>query len=165
MRTGMKNRNGSSDQTFARGVDRQVGAEYAGDGAGGSDEGLHRGLVGEREPVRGDVAAEHVEEQEGELAEAVLDVVAEDNEEQHVAEQVQPARVQEHGEQHGQGRLLVVRRLAHVARVRPGSRLAGRDLGKLVVRGELPRDRRVVVVERRLAAQLGLGGRARHRVA
>jgi hypothetical protein len=54
--------------------------------------------------------------------------------------------------------------LAHVAGVRAWARLAGRDLGQLVVRGQLARDRRVVVVERRLAAQLGLGGRAGDRV-
>jgi len=60
--------------------------------------------VGEREPVRGDVPAEQVEDQVRELAELVLDVVAEDDQEQHVAEQVQPALVNEHGEQHRQGR-------------------------------------------------------------
>ena len=141
-------------------VDHQVGAEHAGDGPGCSDERLDRGLVGQREPVRGDVAGDQVEQQVRELAELVLDVVAEDDEEQHVAEQVQPALVDEHGEQHRQRRRLVIGRPALVAGVRAGPGLAGRDQGKLVIGDQLVRDRRVVVVERLLAAQLRRGRRA-----
>jgi hypothetical protein len=118
-------------------------------------------VVGEREPVRGHVSAEHVEHQVGELAELILDVVAEDDQEQHVAEQVQPAFVNEHREQHRQGRRLAVGRLAEVAGVRAGPGLAGCDLGQLMAGGQLARDGRIVIEERLLAAQLGGGGRTR----
>ena len=53
---------------------------------------------------RGDDATGQVEEQEPEPPEAVLDVVAEDPQEQQVAQEVQPAAVQELAGQEGQGR-------------------------------------------------------------
>ena len=141
-------------------VEHEVGAEHTGDRAGRPDERLNRGPVREREPVSRDIAAEHVEKQVGEPAEAVLDVVAEDDEEQHVPEQVQPARVQEHGEQHRQRRRLVVRRRAHVARAGRRARPAGHDPRQLMIGDQLARDRRVAVVERLLSAELGLAGHA-----
>jgi len=114
----MKNKNGSSDQTFARGVENEVGPQHARDGPGRADERLDRRPVDGRVPVGGDVTAEQVEEQVRDLAEPVLDVVAEDDKEQHVPEQVQPARVQEHRVQHRQGGLLVIGRPADVAGIR-----------------------------------------------
>lgn len=89
-----------------------------------------------------------------------LDIVPEDDQEQHVAEQVQPALVDEDGEQHGQERRLVIGRLAHVTGIRVAPGLAGGDLGQRVIGGQLVRDRRVAVEERLLAAQLGGSSRA-----
>ena len=45
--------------------------------------------------------AEEVEDDEAHAAERVLDVVPEDPEEQHVAEQVEPVGVHEHGRERG----------------------------------------------------------------
>ena len=50
-------------------------------------------------------AAGDVEQQERDRAQPVLDVVAEDPEEQHVAEQVQPAAVEEHAGEHPEHRV------------------------------------------------------------
>ena len=54
-------------------------------------------VLGER---RGD-AAEQIEDQELHVPEAVLDVVAEDPQVEHVAAEVQPAAVHEHGAENG----------------------------------------------------------------
>ena len=55
--------------------------------------------------------ADEVEQQERDRAEPILDVVPEDPQEEHVAEQVQPAAVQEHAREHPDRRLAeVVRR-------------------------------------------------------
>ena len=50
---------------------------------------------------RGD-AAEQIEQQEAGVPQAILDVVAEDPEVEHVPDEVQPAAVQEHRRQHSQ---------------------------------------------------------------
>lgn len=55
------------------------------------------------EEIRAD-AAEQIEEEIGEMAEVVFDVIAEDPEEEHVAADVKEARVEEHaGEQWQEG--------------------------------------------------------------
>ena len=80
-------------------MEEQIGPEHAGDGAAGAD----RRDVGQRAEAgvgegRG-VAREQVEEQIADVPQPVLDVVAEDPEEEHVAQEVPPAAVQEHGEE------------------------------------------------------------------
>ena len=88
--------------TFTRALreHQDIGAEHAGDGARGADVGhvrfRHREILGER---RRD-AGQQIEEQVFGVAEAVLDVVAEDPQVEHVAAQVQPAAVHEHGAEH-----------------------------------------------------------------
>ena len=83
------------EHTGAR-KEHDVGAEHAGDGAAGAD-GRRRGV-----DVDGDLqcgrrqSADQVEDEEPEAAHGVLDVVAEDPEEQHVEDDVQPAAVHEH---------------------------------------------------------------------
>ena len=73
-----------------------------------------------------------IEEQELEPAETILDIVAEDPQEQHVAEQMHPAAVQEHRGEDGIG--IGCRRIGE----------ARRDEGKLldepVARGELDQE-------------------------
>ena len=143
-------------------VQHQVRAEHAGDRAGRADQRRDRVRVGQREPVRRGVPAGQVEEQERQLAHAVLDVVAEHHQEQHVAEQVQPARVQEHRPQHRQRRRLAVRGpFQHAAdALRADRRLAGRHQPQRPVADQLAGDRRVPVVERGLPALRGRAGAA-----
>ena len=77
-----------------------VRAQRRGDRARGADERDRRVRVDHDLRERRRDPADEVEQQERDRAEAVLDVVAEDPQEQHVAEQVQPAAVQEHAREH-----------------------------------------------------------------
>jgi hypothetical protein len=63
------------------------------DRTGRPNERLSRVDVSQREPVASDQPTEDIEQQVTDMPEAVLDVVAEDPQKQHVAEQVQPAAV------------------------------------------------------------------------
>lgn len=78
-----------------------IGAEHPGDRARGADIGHARfgsdGILRER---RRD-AGQQVEDQKFEVAEAVFDIVAEDPQKQHIAEQVQPAAMHEHRGEYG----------------------------------------------------------------
>jgi hypothetical protein len=78
-----------------------------------AEEKRHRGLKG-----GGSEAARDVEGEVAEAAERVLDVLAEDREEEHVADEVIPASVHEHrgepAENPRQGRLACVRHVAGV---------------------------------------------------
>src|SRR5262249_17798352 len=78
------------------GIQMRVGAEDAGDGSGRADRG-HLGARSKRDLRAGrDKAAEKVKAEITAAAHAVFDVVAEDPEEPHVADDVRPARVHEH---------------------------------------------------------------------
>ena len=135
--------------------DRRVGVAREGE----RDEGLGR---------RRREAAEEVEEEEADLAERVLDVVAEDPEEEHVAEQVHPAAVQEHRRERGQEPALPDRRARALDLARVVAELVDRALqvGELVEdpdehvrddqrdRDERERPRRHVVAERQHGAML-----------
>lgn len=106
----------------------QVGAEDGRDRPRGADQhpgGVRRVRLGQREAVRGERAGGQVEEGEAGPAEPFLDSGAEDIEEEQVAQQVQPAGVQEERAEHCERRVL--------AGGRPG-RAAGHRVGGL---GEL----------------------------
>ena len=75
--------------------EHEIGPERRRDRAGRADRRDGRGRVDGDLRQAGQRAAEQVEAEEPEPPEAVLDVVAEDPQVQHVAEQVQPAAVQE----------------------------------------------------------------------
>jgi hypothetical protein len=83
-------------------VEDEVGAEHGGDRAARAQVGhprLGRAAEGEghqRLRQRRDEAAREVEDELAERAEGVLDVLAKDGQEEHVAEDVVPASVQEH---------------------------------------------------------------------
>ena len=99
------------------------------------------------------------------MSQAVLDVVAEDQQEEHVAEQVQPTAVQEHRGEDGERRRLVVVRRAHQA---AGAMCAGPDLTgghepRHLMVDQLLWHRGVVVQERLQVAQLRQPAVARHR--
>src|SRR5215217_3915579 len=102
--------------------EQDVAAENAGDRARGADVGhLRVGPDEDLQPRRGE-AAEQVEGDELDAPHGVLDVVAEDPQEQHIAPEVQQAAVHEHRreqrEDRGGGRLRAAR-VAHLgARVR-----------------------------------------------
>jgi len=80
---------------------QQVGAEDSGDGTRGADRRHARGGVEERVGQRREEAAGDVEDEIAEVVEAVLDVVAEDPEVEHVAAEVQPAAVHKHRGENG----------------------------------------------------------------
>src|SRR5579863_2031721 len=77
-------------------VQHEVGAEDPRDRSRGADRGYGRMRSSERLGEEGGVARKQVENHEASVAEAVLDVVAEDPEKQHVAEDVHPTSVEEH---------------------------------------------------------------------
>ena len=80
-------------------VERDVGAEHAGDRARRADRRAAREAgLGPDVRVGRRPAAEQVEDQVAHVPEAVLDVVAEDPEVEHVPDDVGPAAVQEHAE-------------------------------------------------------------------
>src|SRR5215207_5425851 len=110
-------------------VEHQIGAHHPGDRPGGTD-GLHWGCWLHEHVCRGgDQAADQVEAEEAAGPHAVLDVVSEDPEEEHVAEQVSPAAVQEHREDRREpiDRLLIdsARHSAAQGHGEPDARLVG----------------------------------------
>ena len=90
-------------RTRLLGEPKEVEPEHPRDGAGGAD---HRNLArpgreqGREAQGRRRAGAE-VREQVADPAQAMLDVVPVDPQEQHVAQQVHPSRVQEHRGEHG----------------------------------------------------------------
>src|SRR5438093_1235264 len=104
-------------------VQHEVGAEDRGDRARGPDDGRRRGRVDEDLAGRGGETAEQVESDEAGPPEPILDVVAEDPQVEHVADQVDPAAVQEHARD---DRDELVRQAIQVAR-REGRREVTRD--------------------------------------
>ncbi len=79
-------------------VEEEVGAEDSRDRARGADGGRHRPRAGEGVGGGRGEAGGEIEDGEAQMAETVLDVVAEDPEEEHVAEEVRPAAMEEHRE-------------------------------------------------------------------
>ena len=85
------------------GIQHEVGAQHRGDGPAGPQfrhlrvggRAEQQGRPGLRQ--HGYEAAGKVEQQVGQRPEGVLDILAEDGQEQHVAQDVVPAAVQEHG--------------------------------------------------------------------
>ena len=128
----------------------QVGAEHPGDGPRRPDQGVFAARVRQGEPVGRQVPAGQVEDQVADAAEPVLDVVAEHEQEQHVAGQVQQPAVEEHGREHRQGRdLLVVGPDADAAL---GGGRAGGHVQRVVLE-QLHRDGRPLPEEGELAAE------------
>src|SRR3954451_8571214 len=80
-------------------VQDDIRAEDRGDRPRRADHGRRGVRADHHLRAGGHEAAEDVEEEEAEPAEAVLDVVAEDPQVQHVADQVDPAAVEEHARQ------------------------------------------------------------------
>ena len=101
--------------------EHEVGAEGRRDRAGRADRRDRRGRVDGDLRQAGERATEQVEAEEPDAAEAVLDVVAEDPQVEHVAEQVQPAAVQELAGHEGRG---LVRQVVAAG---PGRGQVGRD--------------------------------------
>ncbi len=83
------------------GVEQDVAAEHGGDGAGGAERGSGGARVDGHLGAERDEPAEQVEDDEAHPPHGVLDGGPEDGEEDHVAEDVQEAGVQEHGGEHG----------------------------------------------------------------
>ena len=111
-------------------VEEEVGAEHPGDRAARADHRHVRGRVGGDVRSGGRRAADQVEGEKARVAGRVLDVVAEDPEKDHVAEQVQHPAVQEHrgrdrqaGREHRRG---VRRRPGELGRHRAEDRDEGR---------------------------------------
>src|SRR5688572_23315567 len=124
----------------------EVGAEYRGDRPAGAEirdrridwaaeaEG-HRRLCRHREH-----ASEDVEDDEPRPPERVLDVVPEDPEEEHVPQQVEPVRVQEHGREEGDERALAAGRARALHLAGPEREVVEGGEEALAVAGSLVED-------------------------
>jgi len=140
----------------------EVGAHHTGDGARRAEHrhravGLHRDVGGRRhEP------GNQVEDQIAQAPEPVLDVVAEDPEEEHVAGEVQHAPVEEHRQEHREIDRLLREGLwaagAGVAVVAGGAVDGFDDLGgcERTAGGDLAGDGGVLEVEEHGGTGLGL---------
>ena len=104
-------------------VEHEVGAEHARDRARRADVGDAGGRVGRELGEGREHAAHEVEERVAQAAHAILDVVAEDPEEQHVADDVHPAAV--HEDRGDQGQPGGVLRDAHLGDAATGPREVG----------------------------------------
>src|SRR5439155_14634309 len=103
-------------------VQDEVRAERRGDRPRSADQRVRRVARDRHLGEAGDDAAQQVEAQEDDPAQAVLDVVAEDPQDEHVAQEMQPAAVEELVRQEGQDR--------------PGQPLTRRDAAGQVGRHE-----------------------------
>ena len=72
------------------------------DRAAGADDRNGRGAAGRQDGHAAEEAADEVQTHEPDGAQRVLDGVAEDEEEPHVAEQMDHAHVEEQGREHGE---------------------------------------------------------------
>ena len=88
-------------ENFRAGIEQEVRAHYAGDGAAGSDCGDGRVEIEDCVHSHSGNSADEVENDVAEVAEVVFDVVAEDPEREHVEDEVHPGAVQEHGREDG----------------------------------------------------------------
>ena len=107
--------NGTSASTREWGYRTKYAPSHTGDRATRADSRNRRQRI--HVDVRGDGgdAAHQIEHDEANMAKAIFDVVAEYPEEQHVAEKVSPAGVQEHRREHGEhGESQQVRRRTRV---------------------------------------------------
>jgi len=82
-------------------IEHDVGAEHAGNRPRGTDRRHARRGIHHRVGQRGDQAAREIEEEVSGVPEAILDVVAEDPEVEHVPAEVQPPAVKKHRHEHG----------------------------------------------------------------
>lgn len=83
----------------------KIGAEYCGDGAAGSHHGDLRRRIGHRMGERSQNPTQDVEDDVFGVPHRIFDVIAEDPEIEHVAQQMHPAAVEKHaGEQREGGR-------------------------------------------------------------
>ena len=69
-------------------IQNEIGPHDAADGAGGTDEGQRRGLVGEHMTQRGEHSTHEIKRNESTVTHGVLDVISENPEEPHVADEV-----------------------------------------------------------------------------
>ncbi len=77
-------------------IEAGIGTHHAADGAGGTDHRYGAGRIGNYLGCsRGDTT-EQIEEQEGDMAHGILDIIAKDPEEPQVADQVKPAAMEKH---------------------------------------------------------------------
>ncbi len=84
------------------GPEHQAGAHDARDRAAGADDRNGRRAAGRQDGHASEEAADEVQTDEPDGAQRVLDGVAEDEEEPHVAEQMDHAHVEEQGREHGE---------------------------------------------------------------
>ena len=80
-----------------KGVQEKVGSEDTGDGATGTDAGDFNPVVDAGVDEPGAKTGQQVEHQKAAVSQPVFDVVAKDPEIPHVADQMEPATMQEHG--------------------------------------------------------------------
>src|ERR1051326_4955717 len=93
---GKENDQGHEPQDAGFGIQNEVGAHHAGDGAARADAGNVRAQVQGDVRDRSREAADEVKDQVREAADVVFNVVAENPQEPHVADDVQPSAMQKH---------------------------------------------------------------------
>ena len=82
----------------------QIGPQHAGNGAAGADH-RHDGIgIGKRVRIGGDDAGDQIKQRKPNMAQGILDIVAENPEIEHVAAQVQQAPMKKHRGEDGNRR-------------------------------------------------------------
>ena len=104
-------------QDLRAGEEQQIGAEHAGDRAACADHGHRRGGIGDGMAEHGEDAAQHIEDGKSDMPHRIFNIVAEDPQVQHVADQMHPASVQKHArDERDKGRRAVnLRRQCRIA--------------------------------------------------
>ena len=98
------NPNGIDDEYSRMRMQQQIRAEHTGDRAARADHRNFRARLWDRLRQRGGDSAEQVEDKIAAMTHAVFDVVAEDPEIEHVADQMHPAAMHEHRSENGERR-------------------------------------------------------------
>ena len=94
------------------GIQPQVRGQHTGDSAGGAEAGRRGARIDHNVGCARGQAAYEVEDQEAQVAEAIFDVIAKDEQVQHVRRDVQQAAVQKHAREERDPRHLERRRWA-----------------------------------------------------
>lgn len=142
------------------GPEDQIRPHHPGDGSGGADHGCGGAGVEQHLREHRDDTREEVEGEISDVAEPVLDVVAEDPQEQHVEAEVQPRSVEKHGREDREIHVLGREERLVASDHRPGVRgvaaVAGGYLGERerVARRQLARYGRVLVEKAVLAVDV-----------
>lgn len=100
-----KKTKGDQSDDPASGKEDKIGSQHSSNGSAGPDGGDGRGWVGEDMGQTRNRAAQKIEEEVAEMAHAILHVIAEDPQVEHIAQDVEPSAMQKHGGNKGQKKM------------------------------------------------------------